>query len=168
LKEGINIANEDKSEGELVLKLGVEGGGVSIYRTPLVSGGWQFHEAGSSMWILDDTDEELSSSPPEPVQTTQEAIEPVQTIPQAIEPIQTIQDALRSIAKDGSWVFYSPILIHPDYRIAVRHLVHEILRNLPDNKKQWWIDKRRRRWQQYWRPEPRRRQGVMDLFGNLI
>ena len=64
------MANKDKSKGkkestgskdekdqkaaELVLSLGVEGGGFRIYRTPLASGGWQFHEAEGSMLILDD------------------------------------------------------------------------------------------------------------------
>lgn len=40
---------------ELVLDLGLEGGGATIYRTPLASGGWQFHVEGSSMF-LDDND----------------------------------------------------------------------------------------------------------------
>ena len=30
-------------EEELVLELGVEGGGATIYRTPVASDGWKFH-----------------------------------------------------------------------------------------------------------------------------
>ena len=161
------MADEAESKCELVLKLGVEGGGVSIYRTPLASGGWQFHQAGSSMWILDDTDEDWRSLRPEPVQTIQAPPESVQPNQEALEPIQTIQDALRSIAEDGKWVFYSPILIHPEYRTAVKRLALEIFRNLPDERKKWWNRLRRKRWQQYWRPEPRR-QGGIDLFSNSI
>jgi hypothetical protein len=57
VERGIKMANEDKSKGkkeptgskkekdqkvaELVLSLGVDGGGASIYRTPLASGGYR-------------------------------------------------------------------------------------------------------------------------------
>jgi hypothetical protein len=42
---------------EMVLELGVEGGGAAIFRTPLASGGWQFHVEGSSIY-LDENDDE--------------------------------------------------------------------------------------------------------------
>jgi len=140
------MASEAASKGEPVLSLGVEGGGLSIYRTPLASGGWQFHQAGSSMFVDDHMDESW--------------------IPWTSDAAPMIQDALRSIAKNGSWVFYYPILIHPDYRATVKHLVLEIVRNLSAERLKTWRLHNRRRWQQYWRPEPRRRQGETDLFGN--
>jgi hypothetical protein len=41
---------------EVVLALGAEGGGVTIYRTPLDSGGWEFHaEEGERFQSLQDT-----------------------------------------------------------------------------------------------------------------
>lgn len=45
------------AEKEVVLELGVEGGGATVFRTPLASGGWQFHVEGSSMY-LDENDDE--------------------------------------------------------------------------------------------------------------
>jgi len=54
------------------------------------------------------------------------------------ETFQTIQEALGAIFEDGwSWVCLSPITIHPDYRVAVRHLVLEILRALPVHRRKW-------------------------------
>ena len=43
---------------EMVLELGVEGGGATIFRTPLASGGWQFHVDGSSIYLDENYDED--------------------------------------------------------------------------------------------------------------
>lgn len=45
------------TKAELVLELGLEGGGLSVYRTPTGSGAWQFHVAGSTI-DLDENDDE--------------------------------------------------------------------------------------------------------------
>ena len=145
------MANKDKSKGkkeptgskkvkdqkvaELVLSLGVEGGGFSIYRSPLASGSWQFHEEGGSMMIFDDDDggmEEVWSH-------------------STSKPVQTIQEMLPLKEEYDSWVMFSPILIHPEYRYIVWELVQEIVRSLPDEKKRWWTDRRRKRWERFLR-----------------
>src|SRR5207249_2648861 len=131
--------------------IGVEGGGVSIYRTPLASGGWQFHEQGSSMMILDDDDggmeEVWDHWTSEPVKTIQEAVEPAKAIQEAIKPVQTIQEIIRSIAEDGSWVLWYPVTIHADYRYDIWELVQEIVLTLPDKRKRWWADGNGKKWQ---------------------
>ena len=43
---------------KLVLKLSNEGGGMSIYRTPVEPGGWQFQVGGSTI-DLDENDSEI-------------------------------------------------------------------------------------------------------------
>jgi hypothetical protein len=43
---------------ELVLELSLEGGGVTIYRMPAATGGWQFHLGGSAI-DLDENDSEV-------------------------------------------------------------------------------------------------------------
>src|SRR5688572_11900928 len=93
-------------EKELVLKLGVEGGGATIYRRPVGSGGWQFHVEGTSMFLDENDDEDWRSW--------------------TREPVPTIRDALRSIAEGGSWVFFHPISVHPEYRKVVWELAQEI------------------------------------------
>ncbi len=45
-------------EKEIVLNLGHEGGGATLYRTPLASGGWVFHVERSGM-DLDENDVEV-------------------------------------------------------------------------------------------------------------
>ena len=84
------------------------------------------------------------------------------------KPFQTIQEAIRSIAEDGSWVFFSPISIHPKYKIAVRLLVQEIVRNLSDDRIKTWNDNHKRRWWRLCRREPPHRQAETDLFGDPI
>jgi hypothetical protein len=125
---------KDQNVAELVLSLGVEGGGFSIYRSPL-AGGWQFHEEGGSMMILDDDDggmEEVWSH-------------------STSKPVQTIQEMLPLKEEYDSWVMFCPISIHPDYRFDIWELVQEIVRNLPDEKKRWWADRRRKRWERFLR-----------------
>jgi len=107
------------AEKELVLKLGVEGGGAAIYRTSLPpSGTWQFHVEGSSMYLDENDDEDWRHW--------------------TNEPVQTIQEALRSVAKDGSWVFYYPVSVHPEYRTLVWEQVQEIVRKLPKERSERW------------------------------
>ena len=114
------------TEKELVLELGVEGGGATVYRTPRASGGWQFHVEGTSMF-LDDNDEEGWRS-------------------WTSDPVPTIQDALRSIAEDGSWVLYHPRSVHPEYRAAVWDQAQEIARKLAEGHSRIW-ERRHPVWQ---------------------
>jgi len=113
-------------EKEMVLELGVEGGGATIYRTAVASDGWQFHVEGSSMFLDENDDEDWRSW--------------------TSEPVPTIRDALRSIADDGSWVFFHPISIHPEYRNDVWELAQEIASKLPAERSEMW-ENRNRHWQ---------------------
>ena len=113
-------------EKEMVLKIGVEGGGATIYRTPLGAGGWQFHVEGTSMYLDENDDEDWRSW--------------------TSEPVQTIEEALRSIAEDGSWVFFHPISVHPEYRMIVWELVQETASKLTQERPRMWQD-RNRNWQ---------------------
>ena len=113
-------------EKESVLELGVEGGGATIYRTPLGTGGWQFHVEGTSMYLDENDDEDWRSW--------------------TSEPVQTIQEALRSVAEDGSWVFFHPISVHAEYRMIVWELVQETASQLPQERRRMWQD-RNRNWQ---------------------
>jgi hypothetical protein len=87
------------ARAELVLELGLEGGGLSVYRTPAGSGGWLFHVAGSTI-DLDENDDEAWRS-------------------WGTEPFPSLSETLRSVAKDGSWVLFFPITIHPAFRTSV-------------------------------------------------
>lgn len=110
---------------ELVLSIGCEGGGAEVYRTALASGGFQFQVEGSSMF-LDDNDEEGWRR-------------------WESEPVETIQAALRSISADGSWIYFSPIMVHPEYRHAVWQHVEENQSARTDNLADLW-HRSRQRW----------------------
>jgi len=111
---------------ELVLELGVEGGGATIYRTPIAPGGWQYHVEGSSIYMDENDDEGWRSW--------------------TGEPLPTIQDALRSVAEDGSWVFFYPISVHSEYRNVVWELAQEITSKFPAERRKMWED-RSQNWQ---------------------
>lgn len=115
------------ADKEMVLRLGVEGGGATVFRTPLGSGGWEFHVGGSSM-DMDENDDEVWRS-------------------WESQPYLRLEDAVQSISNDGGWVFFYPISVHPDYRAAVWGLVQETARNLPDEQKRLWDERRWKRWQ---------------------
>jgi hypothetical protein len=113
-------------EKDKVLEIGVEGGGATIYRTPLDTGGWRFHVEGTSMDLNKNDDEDWRSW--------------------TSEPVQTIAEALRSIAEDGSWVFFHPISVHPEYRTIVWELVQETASKLTQERPRMWQE-RNRDWQ---------------------
>jgi hypothetical protein len=94
------------AKSELVIRLGIEGGGNDIFRTPRPSGGWQFHVEGSSM-DMDENDDEVWRY-------------------YASEPFSTIEEALRSISENGAWVCYYPCEIHADYRKFFWELVQKM------------------------------------------
>ena len=83
---------------ELVLELGLEGDGLSVYRTPTGSCDWQFRVAGSTI-DLDENDDEAWRS-------------------WGTEPFPSLSETLRSVAKYGSWVLFFPITIHPEFRTS--------------------------------------------------
>jgi hypothetical protein len=107
---------------ELVLDLGVEGGGATIFRTPFASGGWQFHVEGSSMYLDENDDEDWRGW--------------------SSKPVLSIEDAVRSISNDGGWLFFYPISIHPDYRPAVWELVQATAGKLPNERRSMWKHRR--------------------------
>jgi hypothetical protein len=112
-------------EAELVLKLGVEGGGAAVFRTPHGTDGWQFHVEGTSMY-LDENDDEGWRSWRSPS-------------------VQTLGEALSAIADDGSWVLFHPITVHTDYRAAVWELARAAADKLPEGDRELW-DRRSRDW----------------------
>ena len=116
----------DKEAREIVLKIGVEGGGATIYRTPNGSGGWQFRVGGTSIDLVENDDEVWRAW--------------------ASEPAQTIDEALRSVAGDGSWIFFYPISVHPEYRMIVWELAQENARKLPEERSEMW-ERRKENWQ---------------------
>ena len=103
---------------EVVLELGVEGGGATVLRTPLASGGWQFQVKGSSM-DLDENDEEQWRS-------------------WRSGPVLSVGEALREVAGDGSWVFFHPLTVHPDYRAVVWELAQAAAASLPEGRWPMW------------------------------
>lgn len=84
---------------ELVLRLGIEGGGACIYRTAIDADVHRFHVEGVGM-SLDNRDEECWH------QWT--------TIP-----VSTIEEALESIACDGGWISWHPLMILHECRGSV-------------------------------------------------
>jgi hypothetical protein len=103
---------------DLVLELGLEGGGVSIYRTPADSGSWQFHIGGSTI-DLDENDSEVWRS--------------WQT-----KPFTSVDEALLSVTPDGSWVIFFPTNVHPEYRAKLWLLAQVVADNLNDAKREHW------------------------------
>ena len=84
------MTNKDTSKPEVVLKLGVEGGGATIYRVQRTSGLWQFYVKGGSMLVIDDDEGGI-------VEAWDSWTE---------EPLPSLQDALRSLSADGEWIFF--------------------------------------------------------------
>lgn len=103
-------------EKETVLELGVEGGGATIFRTRSDTGDWCFHVEGSSMYP-DDNDEEVWRS-------------------WSTEPVRRIEAAMREVTGNGTWVFFHPIAIHPEYRTVMSKLVRAAAAKLPVKQKQ--------------------------------
>jgi hypothetical protein len=114
------------AEKEMILELGIEGGGASLYRTPLASGGWLFQVEGTSMFLDDNDDEDWRAW--------------------TKEPVQTLEEALRSITGDGSWVLFFPTSVHPEYRTSVFEHAQEAASKLPDTLIPIW-ERRREEWQ---------------------
>jgi hypothetical protein len=121
------------ADRELVLELGVEGGGATIYRTPLVSGRWQFHVEGTSMYLDENDDEGWRSW--------------------RTEPVLNIEEALASVANDGSWVFFYPVKVHHEYRTIVWQLVQAEASKLSEGRIKMW-QRRSHDWQHLCQQEP--------------
>src|SRR6185295_10957154 len=103
-------------EKQLVLELGVEGGGATIFRTRSDTGEWQFHVEGSSMY-LDENDGEVWRS-------------------WSSEPVPRIEEALRELTDNSSWVYFNPAAIHPEYRVVMSKLVRAAVAKLPTKQKE--------------------------------
>jgi hypothetical protein len=103
---------------ELVLELSLDGGGMTIYRTPAAIGGWQFHIGGSTI-DLDENDSEVWRS--------------WQT-----ELFTSLEEALLSVTKDSSWVTFFPTNVHPEYRAMLWQLAQDAAHKLSDAQKKHW------------------------------
>ena len=73
--------------------------------------------------------------------------------PGGSEPILTIEEVLQSIAADGSWVFFFPMTVHPEYRVSVWELVQSIGNKSPEERRETW-KRRSEDWQRLCRQEP--------------
>jgi len=120
------VTGKTASDKETVLKLGIEGGGATVFCTSTASGSWAYHVEGNSM-DMDENDDEVWRSWESP-------------------PYTSIKDAIQSISKDGEWVLFYPISVHPDYRANVWEMVQETAGNLRDHLKHLWNDQRREQW----------------------
>ena len=117
---------------ELVLQLGVEGGGICIYRTVLDGGAYQFHGEGVSM-ILDDNDEEMWRS-------------------WETSPVETIEAALRLIAQGGSWIYGHPISVLDEYKSDIWQHVQDTQRSVAQGSPDLW-ERSRQHWMEACSPE---------------
>ena len=124
---------ETPADKQIVLDLGVEGGGATIFRTTLASGRWEFHVEGSSM-DMDENDDEVWRSWESP-------------------PYISIEEAIQSISKGGDWVLFYPRFVHPDYRTAVWELVQKTVQRRRLYDKKTWTDVRREWWRKLCHPE---------------
>jgi hypothetical protein len=104
---------------ELILHMGVEGGGVSVTRRLGSDGAWRFDYHGSSMLI--DPDEEwigfnsVNSKQP--------------------NGYVTLEDAIAGFSSHGDWVRWSPIEVHADYKDHVWKLRERIIASRNDSER---------------------------------
>src|SRR5262249_41809490 len=96
------------------------------YRSRLGSGGWQFHVEGSSLYLDENDDEGWRSW--------------------SSEPVLSIEEAVRLIADDGSWIFFSPVGVHPEFRTALWELAQDAAGKLPEGRRALW-ERHCRDWQ---------------------
>ena len=69
------------------------------------------------------------------------------------QPFPNLEKALLSVAKDGSWIFFYPIMVHPDYQTAVWELVHATAGKLTEEFPEVW-ERRSQNWKHICQPEP--------------
>jgi hypothetical protein len=62
------------------------------------------------------------------------------------ETVPSLAEALRLVATDGSWVFFYPIAVHPEYRAPVLELVQDAAGRLPEGRREMW-ERRSQDWQ---------------------
>ncbi len=117
---------------ELVLQLGVEGGGICIYRTALDGGAHQFHGEGVSL-TLDENDEEMWRR----WETT---------------PSETIEAALHLISHDGSWIYWHAISVLDEYKSEIWQHVQDTQRSAAQGSPDLW-ERSRRQWMEACLPE---------------
>lgn len=103
---------------ELVLQVGTEGGGVCIYRSADDAGAYRFHAEGIGVYLDENDDEDWRQW------TT--------------APVDTIEEALRSIAVDGSWIYWHPMMVLHEYRRVVWQYVQETLRSVTGDPPEVW------------------------------
>ena len=54
------------------------------------------------------------------------------------EPVDSVRVALQSVAEDGSWFFFHPITIHPEYGKIVWELAQEAASRLTAERSKMW------------------------------
>jgi len=107
---------------ELVFKLGLEGGGAAVFRTPLASGEFTFHTEINNFCLDDDDNEEWRET--------------------ATPHYTTISAALDAIESDGLWILFRPIMVHPEYRAALWQIVQDIVPTLQEECIERWTHQR--------------------------
>lgn len=100
---------------ESVLKIGVEGGGLDLFRFKTSDGKWYFCTEGSSISLDDNDDEEWISWKTEPVESLAEGI---------------------GSFKLGYQIFhFQPILIHPEIRAELKRYLENLYESLSTEEK---------------------------------
>jgi len=96
---------EIKSEKELVLEVGCEGGGGEIFRVWSNDEKWTFFSTGSSMY-LDDNDDEAWKE-------------------WRSDPSESLIEALNEFISGDQLMFFHPVFVHPEYRSSVKNYLEK-------------------------------------------
>lgn len=103
---------------QLILEVGVEGGGASLYGTRTPLGDWIFFTEGSSMG-LDDNDDEYWSN-------------------WTSEKVSTLEEGLKLVYPDSGWVLFHPMEVHPEFRRAIWKVVEAKVKNFQKHELEAW------------------------------
>jgi tetratricopeptide (TPR) repeat protein len=103
---------EPEPEKELVLEVGLEGGGAEIYRTRGDDANWKFHVEKSGL-DLDENDEEIVRS-------------------SKSKPVNSFEEAVEMLGFGKHLLLVLPLKVHAEYRRRVWEIIREIDRSLTD------------------------------------
>jgi hypothetical protein len=114
------------AELEVVIKMGIEGGGATIRRKPNGPDDWAYHVDTGGIFLDDNDDEQWS-------------FHELPTVP-------SIEEALNQVAGDGFWIDFYPTYIHLDYRARVWEIVQRTVQEQPAKKRSSGRKGREGRW----------------------
>lgn len=119
---------QSKSNREVILEIGCEGGGATVFRS--VTGNGIVYVVESTSMGLDENDDEEWHSWSDPPRTS-------------------LGEAVESIARDDEWILFHPISIHPDHCSEVWSLVNAASKRLVERRPDLanGLKRRAERWQ---------------------